>query len=852
MENSMEKLVLVDGNSLINRAFYALPILTNSRGEYCNAIYGFCNLLTKIIDIEKPKYMAICFDAGKKTFRNDIFKEYKGTRKSMPQELALQLDNLKTVLKAMNIFIVEQSGIEADDLIGSLSKKFDISTVIFSGDRDLLQLIDDTTEVHLTKKGVTETMQLTNKNLLSQMGVEPYQIVELKALMGDSSDNIPGVMGIGEKTAKTLLEQYKNVENLYNHIDEQKGKLKEKLVNGKESCFMSKTLATIKTDVKIDVELENLTYDFPFNKNVFELFKRFEFRTLLKRKDLFLEQELIPTVTKSKINIVETNSQIENLINQAHQTNMMAVYIDQDIHISFSKYEENIIKFQETDNLLGLDLNTILFKLKPVFEDEKIKKISCYSKNLMHILDKNDIKLNGLCFDFIIAEYLLSGAKRGTEDVYTLVEDYGFDKQCICSCFICQKTILEEKLKQDEMFDLFQNVEMPLVEVLFNMEKQGFKFDKNLLKQNAEIFKTKTEVLTKELFDLAGQEFNINSPKQVAEILFDKLLLPRPKKSGTGVMVLEKLKGSHLIVDKLLEYRKVSKLYSAYLQDFEKLVDENNFIHTFFNQTLTQTGRLSSQEPNLQNIPIKTDEGKLLRKMFISRFENGEIISGDYSQIELRLLAHYSKEPKLVLAYQTGKDIHASTASDIFNANINEISYEQRSKAKAVNFGIIYGISEYGLAQSLNISPKEAKEHIDKYFEIYPKVKEYMQQNILDAKDKGYAITMLKRRRKIDEINSSNYQTRMFGERVAMNMPLQGTASDIIKLAMVKVYQELKKHNLKSELILQIHDELIIDCVQSEKEQVIQILKECMENVVKLEVPLVVDISCGKTWFEAK
>ncbi len=848
----MEKLVLIDGNSLINRAFYALPNLTNSNGERLNAIYGFCNILTKIITEDKPDYLAICFDAGKHTFRNDIYADYKGTRKGMPDELAEQLPKLKDLLKKMNIFIIEQQGIEADDLIGSISKKFDIPTIIVSGDRDLLQLIDENTEVHLTKKGVTEVDCMTLDSLKEKMGLEPYQIVELKALMGDASDNIPGVSGIGEKTAKQLVCDYQNIDNLYEHIDDIKGKMKEKLIDGKTSCYMSRTLATINTNVPIVVGLQDLKYDFPFSEEVYETLRKYEFKSLISRLDMYVPNVSVKYFRQTDISVIETQSQLSDLIGELSSHNLFAFYMDGDIHISFDFKQEYIVKYEQQDSLLGLSLNNILQQLKPFLENENYHKVCLDIKHLKHILVDYNINLNGTVFDVSIASYLVNGGKNGSQKIDYYLSNFSYNEDCFASCLLYAKSEYEKRLKDEDMLSLYYNLEFPLIDVLFDMEQSGFKVDRTLLEQMTGEYKTKMDNLNDEIIALCGEKFNVNSPKQLSEVLFDKLMLPKPKKSGTGVNVLEKLVGAHPVIEKILEYRKISKLYTTYLVAFQKMLDKNDLIHTVFNQTLTTTGRLSSQEPNLQNIPIKTEEGKILRKFFVSRFDNGKIVSADYSQIELRILAHYSNEPALVYAYNHGIDIHAKTAADVFGEDFDNVSYEQRRKAKAVNFGIIYGISEFGLGENLKIPPKEAKEYIEKYFLTYPKVKEYMTQNVEIAKQNGYAITLLKRRRKIDELFAHDYFTRQFGERVAMNMPLQGSASDIIKLAMVAVSKKLKELNLQSKLILQIHDELIVDATSDEEQLVKQILKDCMENVVKLNVPLVVDISSGTTWFDAK
>lgn len=848
----MEKLVIIDGNSLINRAFYALPNMTNSCGQHLNAVYGFCNILTKLILEEKPQYLAICFDASKHTFRNDIFEGYKATRKPMPNELAEQLPLLKDLLCKMNIFIIEQKGIEADDLIGSISKKFDLEKIIVSGDRDLLQLIDKNTEVHLTKKGVTEIDQMTEQSLKQKWGLLPYQIIELKALMGDSSDNIPGVAGIGEKTATSLIVEYQNIDNLYANMDKITGKLQQKLMDGKQSAYMSKTLATINTNVPLEVNLEQLKYDFPFKKQVFETLKQFEFKSMINRYDLFESNVKQDYYRQSQINIIDTNSQLNQFINVLSNKTNFTFYMNESIHIAFDDEQEYIIKYEQVDNLLGLSLNSVLYALKPFLENENISKTCLDIKSLKHILSKHNINFVGANFDVSIASYLVGGGKNGSQKIDYYLSTFAFNSDATCCCLMHAKNEYEKLLKQDDMQSLYYSLELPLIDVLFNMEKSGFKVDRQILQTLSQDYKQKMDDLNNQILQLAQVDFNVNSPKQLSDVLFNKLMIPKPKKAGTGVSVLEKLVGVHPIIEKILEYRKISKLYTTYLVSFEKMLDDNDLIHTLFNQTLTSTGRLSSQEPNLQNIPVRTEEGKTLRKMFVSRFLGGKIISADYSQIELRILAHFSMEPALIYAYNHGVDIHAKTASDVFGEDIQNVSSEERRKAKAVNFGIIYGISEFGLSENLKILPREAKKYIEQYFNTYPLVKQYMDANIQFAKQNGYAITLMGRRRKIDELSSHEYFMRQFGERVAMNMPLQGTASDIIKLAMISVEQKLLQSKLKSKLILQIHDELIVDTFPGEEQQVKDILKQCMENIVKLNVPLVVDINAGETWFDAK
>ena len=844
-----EKLVLIDGNSLFNRAFYALPLLNNSDGEYSNAVYGFCNILIKLIEAEKPKYIAVAFDMGFPTFRHKMYKDYKAGRAKMPDELACQLPILKNVLNAMNIKFVEQKGIEADDLVGTLSRKFDLPTIIISGDRDLFQLVNDRVSVWFTKKGITDTIVVTPQNIVDVYGVRANQVVDLKSIMGDSSDNIKGVAGIGEKGAKKLIETYGSLAGVYEHLDEITGKQKENLINGKESALLSQQLATINTSVPLEIELADLEYNFPFDKSVFDLFNRYEFRSIVKRAELFDLSEV--TITKNVANkkTIESEDDLNLLVESMKQVKEFSIFVDDDIHLAVSKFEENVI------DTTKLGAENVLQKLKPFLEDENIKKIVLNSKVLKHKLANFNIALKDVETDCNLALYLLSGSKKTDYSCTDYAEKFGYDKDFVAVALFGSKQKLFEKLEQEGMTNLYFDVELPLVDVLFDMEQNGFKVDRNTLKTLAEEYNAELETLTRKIYEDAGEEFNINSPKALGVVLFEKLGLKHGSKSkmSTSADVLVKYAGLHPIIDKILRYRKIKKLYGTYIEPFLNLADEKTgLIHTIFNQTLTATGRLSSSEPNLQNIPIRDEEGKNLRKAFVSRFENGLIVTSDYSQIELRLLAHCSGDEKLQYAYHNNIDIHSQTASDIYGVSLDCVTPAMRRDAKTVNFGILYGISDYGLSQNLNVSRKEAKIIIDRYFDTYKSVHNYMDKNIEKARKLGYVSTLLGRRRKIAEINSSNALTRQFGERAAMNMPLQGTASDIIKIAMVNVQKELLARNLKSKLILQIHDELIVDCTSGEEEIVKQILKDKMENAVKLSIPLTVDIESGKNWFEAK
>lgn len=852
----MEKFVIIDGNSLINRAFYALPMLANFEGEISNAVFGFTNILVKAINEIKPKYMCVAFDFGKKTFRNQMFENYKGTRKPTPTELVSQFPILKTMLKAMNIKFIELEGVEADDIIGSITRLYDTENIVITGDRDAFQLINNNTFVMFTKKGISETVLYDEKQLMLDFGVTPQQIIDLKALMGDASDNIPGISGVGEKTALSLIQQYGNLDNIYNNINQISGKLKEKIENGKEIAYLSKQLATIKLDVPINFNLDYFTYDYPFSNEVKQLFERYQFNSLLKRKELFSDENIEVNIEK-EIELIEVNNKqtlikaVENLINKKQ----IAVVLTDNKLCLFDKTCEYIINF-ETDLLTeGLEIEDTLKNLEAIFLSNNIEKVVFDYKGILHKLNKYDITLNNVVFDIVIARYLINNNAKPNIAIEEMIAEQGLNKRFLAYSVYLMKENFSKKLNELDLENLFYNVEMPLSSVLFDMEKSGFKIDLNELDLLDKKYSEQIFNLTKQIYDVCGIEFNINSPKQLSDVLFNKLGIKayNNKKNSTGIEVLQDIVNAHPVVPLIIEYRKITKLYTTYIKAFGQIVNpKTNKIHTVFNQTNTATGRLSSNEPNLQNIPIRSEEGKSFRKIFVPSFEDGYIVTADYSQIELRLLASFSEDQKLINAFNSGEDIHAQTASEIFGVPLNQVSPAQRRDAKAINFGIIYGISDYGLSQNINVSREVAANYIKKYFEKYPKVKEYMNKNIEFCRQNGYVKTLLGRIRYINEINSSNYNLRQFGERAAMNMPLQGSASDIIKLAMVNVFNEFNKCHLKSKLILQIHDELIIDCASDELEIVKTILRNCMENAVNLKVKLDVNIEVGKNWFEAK
>lgn len=833
----MKKILLIDGNSLANRAFYALPFLTDPQGRASGAVFGFTNILCKIISEDKPDGIIVAFDHARKTFRNNLYAEYKGTRKETPPELRSQFPLIKALLKEMGILVIEEEGIEADDIIGTAAKSIEGEKIILSGDRDLLQLISPDTEVWLTIKGVTLLNKVNLSNLKLNFEISrPDQIIELKALMGDSSDNIPGVAGIGEKTAIKLLNEYDNIENLYENLPNITGKLQEKLAAGKDMAFLSKTLATIKTDCDLKVDLNDNGYDFPFSQKVQESFKKFGFGSLLKRIDLFGNGLIIAEKSRKIIDSKDVIDQFLSSIKGEFAFNLEKM--------EFSTTAGEIYQISQTFDMFSAkpSLDEFLLAIKGVLEDENITVLTTNAKSDLHKLNALGIDYKGY-FDLKLASYLVHAG----EPTSPLPAD--------CDEYFSSEILLKDKLKKSDLENLYYNLELPLCKVLFEMEKDGFKIDVNELKQiDADITEKLTQ-LTQEIYDEAGEQFNINSPKQVAHILFEKLELVafNNKKQSTGIEVLNELKYSHPIVEKLISYRKYQKMKSTYIDVYLRIAgDSGDVIHTSFNQALTNTGRISSSDPNLQNIPTNDEEGKVLRKIFISKFEGGSLISADYNQIELRLLADMSGEEKLIDIYNRGEDIHTSTAAHIFGVAPEDVTQKQRREAKAVNFGIIYGISDYGLSQNIKVSRKSAKEYIDSYFARYPHVKIFSDANIEFARENGYIKTKFGRIRHIPEIKSSNYQVRTFGERVAMNMPLQGTASDIIKMSMLKVSAALKEQHLQSQLILQIHDELVIDVKKGEEEKVIKLLKENMQDWLKLRVPLPISINEGKNLMECK
>lgn len=853
--NYMKKSVLIDGNSLFNRAFYATPVFTTRSGMPTNAVFGFVKLLFKILQDEKPDYLVVAFDMKAPTFRHKMYDGYKATRKPMPDDLAVQVEPLKNLLKAMKVAICEQEGIEADDIIGTLSKKFNAHSQIYTGDRDSYQLVDEKTDVCFTKRGVSDILHLNLENFQTETGLMPSQIVDLKSLMGDKSDNIPGVAGIGEKTALDLLSRYQNLDGVYAHIDELKGATREKIANNKETAYLSYKLATIDRDCKIDLELEDCIAPKKFGEEVKKMFADFEFRSLLT---LNIFEEEINTTQSAEIVYPEkikcTNfNEIAEFLTRNKDFSVVLTPNSAEIYADDKQYS---LSFSE--NLLaddGINFDDFISVLKAIYSNPQNRIIAYDFKEQMHILAGFGVKVTCKFEDLALTKYLCEYDASITnlkELCSAYLYDYAFAAFALSRLF-CG---FYEKLKAEKMLSLYEEIEKPLVKTLFKMERQGVKISLSGLDELSKYYQNLIEQYKGKVFAACGREFNLNSPMQLGEVLYGLGITEvKKKKTGkytTGADVLEKLADKYPVVGDVLKFRLYQKLNSTYVDGFRPLIDKSSgIVHTTYRQSVTATGRLSSTNPNLQNIPVRKDEGRELRKIFVPR-DGNVFIDADYSQIELRLLAHFSGCKELIQAYNNGTDVHAVTASQVFGVPIKEVTSEMRRAAKAVNFGIIYGISDFGLSRDLNISVATAREYIENYFATYSAVKEYMNANVEFAKLHGYVSTLTGRKRVIPEINSSNYNLRQFGERAAMNMPLQGSSADIIKIAMINVDNALASKGLKTKLILQVHDELVLEAPENEVEEASAILKYEMENAVKLNVPLTVDVHTGKNWYEAK
>ena len=841
-----EKIVLIDGHSIINRAFYGVPDLTNSDGLHTNAIYGFLNIMFRILDEEKPDYLAVAFDLKAPTFRHQMYDAYKGTRKPMPEELREQVPVLKEVLQAMGIPLLMKEGFEADDLLGTaarVSEEKGINAVIVSGDRDLLQLATDNVLIRMpkTKRGTTEIENYYAADVKEAYQVNPPQIIELKALMGDASDNIPGVPGIGEKTATNLIVAYGSIENAYAHVEEIKpNRAKEALRNHYDMAKMSKKLATICVQAPLELSWENAKLTNLYTPEVYEWFKKLNFKKLLSRFDLTGTE--LPSVPEVKR--VTELGEAESIFAKAADQDRLAFEICQskdEFGISLALSEQEVYYLAAegflTEEYLT-DHMTRVVEQVPLCAASDVKKLL----KMVHPVHREHF------FDIEIAAYLIN----------PLISSYAHEDMGTPHAALTTLKKLPEllnKLDEMEMRSLFDEVEMPLVFTLFDMEQEGMRVNAEELKAYGEALVDKISALEKSIHEAAGEEFNINSPKQLGVILFEKLGMKGGKKTKTGYStsaeVLDKLAPEHPIVRDILEYRQLTKLKSTYADGLAGCIAADGRIHSSFNQTITATGRISSTEPNLQNIPVRMELGRLIRKVFIPS-DGYVFVDADYSQIELRVLAHMSGDEKLIEAYRQAEDIHRITASQVFHVPFDEVTPLQRRNAKAVNFGIVYGISSFGLSQDLSISTKEAREYIDRYFETYPGIKVFLDKLVQDAKEQGYVTTMFGRRRPVPELKSSNFMQRSFGERVAMNSPIQGTAADIIKIAMNRVHDRLLREGLESRLILQVHDELLIEAKLSEADQVEQILREEMQQAADLQVPLEIDLHRGNNWYEAK
>ena len=898
-----KKLVLIDGHSILNRAFFGLPDLTNSQGVHTNAVYGFLNIMFKILEEEKPDYLTVAFDVHAPTFRHKMFEEYKGTRKPMADELRQQVPLIKEMLKAMGITIVEKEGYEADDILGTLSVKAEkegMDVAVISGDRDLLQLATEHVMIRIpkTKKTGTEIENYLADDVVEKYGVTPKEFIDVKALQGDTADNIPGVPGIGEKTAGALIAKYHSIEAVHEDAPNVKPpRASKNIVEFWDQAVMSKELATIITDAPVDYEFKDAQIDgidSLYTEEAFMMCKRLEFKNLLPRFDVQAPKNNV----EENFKVISDQKSLDDIIKRASKKDVAFSIIPgkpggEDTDGQLSLFEQN-----DTNDYIAL---VLVFSEEDIYFIKTGKEItSDYLNKQLEALDANtwispDLKKNlhlmkagGFTpderkkyFDMTVAAYLLNPllgdypydgvAKDYLSIVLSSKKDYLGKLTCEqmikedekkvvdYACYEAyiawkSKEILESNLKEKGMYELYENIEMPLVFVLYDMEKEGIRADGDKLKEYSRELAVSINKIEKRIYEEAGEEFNINSPKQLGVVLFEKLQLPNEKKTKTGYStsaeVLDKLAPDHPIVADVLEYRQLSKLKSTYADGLINFIEKDGKIHTTFNQTITATGRLSSTDPNLQNIPIRIELGKLIRKVFLP--EEGHLfVDSDYSQIELRVLAHLSDDEKLIAAFKNGQDIHRSTASLVFDTPFDEVTDIQRRNAKAVNFGIVYGISAFGLANDLNIGRKEAQAYIDSYFEKYPKIKAFLDKTVADAKEKGYIKTMFGRIRPIPELSSSNFMQRQFGERVAMNSPIQGTAADIIKIAMIRVHDRLLKENLKSKLILQVHDELLIETAEDEKEYVIELLEEEMHKAADLKVSMEVGTECGYDWYDA-
>ncbi len=849
------KLMILDGNSIVNRAYYGVRLLTAPDGTPTNGVFGFLSILQKLLADQEPDAVCVAFDVHAPTFRHKQFADYKGKRKPMPEDLVVQMPLLKEVLQTMGISCYECAGWEADDILGTVGRRCEEENwdcLIVTGDKDSFQLVTDTTHVfHVkTSKGQTTTLEYTPEVFQEEYGFAPIHIIDLKALMGDSSDNIPGVPGVGEKTATALIQNYSTIDNIYSQLEslDVKDGVKKKLAAGKESAEMSYDLATIRRDVPIDFDPKQNIWKLTSNGELYTLFHRLGFQKFIDRWGLEPGEEAVASEKRESLEIRELKeSDLEWIKKTIAGEEYVAVSVGENLDQIFLCDGKAVYSARWND--FGESYNDFL---RYVFSGEVKKAVHGQKELMRHLLDEK-IDFGGFVFDTELAGYLLQSSES----------DYSVERLTMRYCdgelsgvegIHALKPIMDALMREQGMRKLYYDIELPLCEVLAEMEREGFLVDRTALYNYGESMIGTIDQLQQQIWNYAGHEFNINSPKQLGEVLFDELYLPQGKKTKTGwstsADVLEKLRNKHPIIQNILDYRTLTKLKSTYADGLLKVIDADGRIHTNFQMTVTATGRLSSTEPNLQNIPIRKEFGSEIRKMFVAAPGN-VLVDADYSQIELRLLAHISKDTAMRDAFLSGVDFHTATASQVFNTPVEEVTARQRSNAKAVNFGIVYGISAWSLAGDIGVSTSEAKEYMDAYYEKYPGVHQYMEDIKEKAREDGYVVTLYQRRRYLPELKSSNFNTRSFGERVALNMPIQGTAADIIKLAMVNVANRLKKEKLEGKLILQVHDELIVECPEKEAETVSKLLAEEMENVIHLSVPLSVEVKTGHTWHEA-
>lgn len=858
-----KKFIIIDGNSLANRAFYAIPLLSNKQGVITNAVYGFTNMLVKLLNEENPDYFAVAFDKSRQVFRHKKYEDYKGQRKGMPEELRSQMPLIKEVLKAMNIAYYEQEGFEADDLIGTMVKWAENKawqSIIITGDRDALQLVSPQTKVMLTKRGITNIEINDEKFIKEKYNLLPAQIIDLKGLMGDAADNIPGVPGIGKKTALKLLYQYESMENIYKNLEDFKGKkLGENLIEFKEQAFMSKDLATIFCKVEMDLQEEYLLVKRPNKEKLLELYKELEFKNLYQNLLAEAGDKIAKVLVNREGQVIENLRELKNIL--AEVDNKLIFFLD----LQESRVKGVALYINKKSYYVKIrdEFSSIAKILKPIIENKKIAKITYDVKQAYMAFKKVGIELQGLTWDVLLAAYLLDPSQNDLT-LPTLISRYlniGISEEEDNKIFIYISQLenlansLVEQLEDDDLISLYLDMELPLATVLAKMELQGVKLDARQLKLMGRNLEKRIDELTKIIYQLAGQEFNINSPKQLGIILFEELGLPVIKRTKTGYStnaeVLETLEEKHEIIHHVLNYRQLVKLKGTYVDGLLSLIHpKTRKVHTSFNQTITATGRLSSTEPNLQNIPIRLEEGRKIRKAFVPSREGFIFLTADYSQIELRVLAHVAQDQVLMEAFREGQDIHARTAAEILGISIEEVNAQMRRHAKAINFGIVYGLSDFGLAKDLGISRKEAKSYIDNYFVRYAGVKNWIDEIIASAREKGYVETLLGRRRYLRDILSKNFNLRKFAERTAMNTPIQGSAADIIKLAMLKIDEQFTKHGFASKMILQVHDELVFEVAPNESSRVVTIVRQAMEEAYPLQVPLIVDMQAGFNWYE--